>query len=90
MSLEPDTAILERVFKPLKTRLSPEAARAILALELPPADRRRLERLGDKSNAGTLTLAQRRQLDNYLRVGNLLALLKSQARLSLQSNGGNA
>ena len=85
MPLEADTAILERVLEPLGTNLSSEAAGAILALDLPDQDRQRVQMLGDKSNAGSLSADEQRELENYLRVGNLLALLKSKARLSLAS-----
>lgn len=39
--------------------------------------------LAGKSNAGTLKPEERRELESYVFVGDLLSLMKSKARLSL-------
>ena len=40
--------------------------------------------LANKSSEGTLTPDERQEFEAYVRVGDVLALLKSKARLSLQ------
>ncbi|MBV8076429.1 MAG: hypothetical protein JO284_08530 [Planctomycetaceae bacterium] len=40
-----------------------------------------------KAQEGTLTKAERAELEEYLRVSDLLALLQSKARLSLKKAG---
>ncbi len=42
-----------------------------------------MQELADRSQAGTLTDADAREFDSYLQVGNLLAVMQSQARLAL-------
>ena len=66
-----EAAIFSRVIEPEKVMLSPDAARAILALDFPPADRQRLQELAVKARAGNLTAAEQEELDNYGRVGSL-------------------
>ena len=41
--------------------------------------------LADRSEAGTLTAEERAEFDGYLHVGNLLAVMRSKARLALQT-----
>jgi len=48
------------------------------------ADHKRLAELSHKSNEGTLTPDERRELEGYVFVGDVLAMLKSKARLSLR------
>jgi hypothetical protein len=78
------SAILNRVISPDRPDLTPDAARAVLAWEFDPEDKDRMHALGEKARAGTLTPAEDEALENYLRVGHLLALLKSKARKALR------
>jgi hypothetical protein len=83
-------AIFSRVLEPNQATLSAAAARAILALGFPPADQRRMRQLSAKAQEGTLSPAEQDEIDNYERVGHILALWKSKARRSLKSRrGGN-
>jgi hypothetical protein len=84
MTIKTGTRILQGLLQPRRADLSPEAARSILRLDFPAADHRRVEALSAKASTGNLTDAERSQLDEYLRVANLLAILQSKARLSLQ------
>ena len=81
------TAILERLIMPGEPTLSPEAARSLLRLDFPPEDQERVKVLSAKAQEGTLTKAKRTELEEYLRVSDLLALLQSKARLSLKKAG---
>jgi hypothetical protein len=81
------TAILERLIEPANDDLTTEVAEYLLRLDFPRKDHQRLQRLSAKASAGTLTAKERAELDEYLRVADLLALLQSKARRALQSAG---
>jgi hypothetical protein len=83
MSTTSEANILSRVIAPDEHTLSPEAARTILEWKFPPLDVERMAELSQKANAGTLTASEQEALDNYERVGHLIALAQSKARLSL-------
>jgi hypothetical protein len=80
-----EAAIFSRVLEPEKPMLSPDAARSILALDFTTADRERMNALAAKASLGNLTPDENEELDNYLRVGDLLAIMQSKARRSLQN-----
>jgi hypothetical protein len=81
------TAILNRLIDPETDDLSPEAARSLLRLDFPKKDHRRVAKLSGKASQGALTAAERKELNEYLRVSDLLALLQSKARRSLKRSG---
>ena len=64
--------------------ISAEAAEFLLAMDFGEADRQRMERLAERSQAGTLTAEEQAEFDGYLHVGNLLAVMQSKARLALK------
>lgn len=82
--------ILSRIIAPNKAGLSIEAARSILALSFDPDDIDRMNELSDKANEGILSEDEEQQLNNYERVGHLLAILQSKARTSLGSDPSEA
>ena len=63
--------------------MSPELARFVLDLDFPPGDHARFEELSAKAQAGALTPDEAAELDNYLHVDNLLAILRLKAERSL-------
>jgi hypothetical protein len=77
-------AIWGRIVKPDRANLTPEAARAILKLDFDAEDHRRMEELSTKAQKGTLTVEERAELEEYIRVGYELGILQSKARLSLK------
>ena len=79
--------ILTRVVAPDQPGLPSESARAILDLRFDQSALRRMELLADKNNQGTITDAEREEMEKYLRVGNFLDLMQAKARLSLKSTG---
>jgi hypothetical protein len=83
------TDILERLIVPDAATLSADAARSLLQLDFPASDHARVEALSAKAQQGTLTKAERSELEEYIRVSDLLALLQSKARLSLKQAGVN-
>jgi hypothetical protein len=81
-----EAAIWERLIDPTDDDLSPEAARFLLRLDFRQMDHARMEELAQRSNDGTLTADEKVELQNYVRIGNVLALMQSKARLSLGHN----
>jgi hypothetical protein len=82
-----EVAIWSRLLQPESGDLSPEAARAILKLDLGAQDRARKHELALGAQQGTLTEAEEGELDSYCRVGRLLDLMRSKARRTLALAG---
>jgi hypothetical protein len=82
--------IFSRVIDPTNPTLTPEAAKGLLQLGYSPSDDVRIDELARKSNDGTLTQDERREMKSYVFVGDVLALLKSKARLSLHKHSSGA
>jgi hypothetical protein len=82
-----ELAILRRVVDRRHAGLSREAAAAILQLDFDAADRRRMNHLAAKNRAGRLTPAEEEELDNFIRVGQVLGILWSKARRALKGGG---
>ncbi len=76
-----ETQLLDRLVK--TGRYSATVARALLEMEFSARDQRRMRELSNKASEGELSSTESEEIDAYLRVGNLLSLLKSRARLSL-------
>jgi len=70
--------------------LTPEAARYLLRFRFTESDQSRLQELAERSQAGTLTEEEGREFDSYLRIGNLLAVMQSRARLVLSDSEATA
>jgi hypothetical protein len=66
------------------SELTRPVARAILKLEFPAADQERMHELSQKARDGTLTSDEEFEIDNYERVGTMLAILKSRSRKLLK------
>ena len=79
-----ESAIWGRIVDPQAGDLSRASARSFLDLDFKPVDRRRMDELAEKANAGTLTAQERREAETYNHVAHLLALLQSKARQSLR------
>lgn len=75
--------VLDRYLDPLTEVLSPQVARRILDLQADPEDAARVEELGQKADAGTLTEAERDEYRALADAGTLVALLKAKARQAL-------
>lgn len=80
--LTPNTeaAILARIIESDPGTITPEVARYLLAMQLPTPDEERVNELSGKARAGALTPAEERELDSYLHIGRLLAVMQSRAR----------
>lgn len=64
--------------------LSAELARFLLSIDFTEEDEDRMQDLADRSSAGTLTRQERAEMDGYLHISNLLAVLQSNARVALK------
>jgi hypothetical protein len=74
-----ETAILARMLES-ERELTPEAALYLLSIRLPCDDQDRVDELSEKARAGSLTEAETQELDGYLHIGSLVAVLQSNAR----------
>jgi hypothetical protein len=72
-----ESAIMERLV------LSPEKAEAIVSLGFSPEDQERMRELMERNNLGALTDSERAEMEGFRRVGTLLGVLQSRARLAL-------
>ncbi len=78
------TAIWNRLLTPDRADLSADAARYFLHLEFPQADHNRMAELSGLAQAGKLSAQDQEELNEYLRIADLLAILQIKARKSLQ------
>jgi uncharacterized protein (DUF2236 family) len=86
-SIHSEVAILSRLILRATSPLSPEAARAILAMDFPEEDQQRMRSLADKAAAGTLTTDERAELECFNRVGYMLSVLHANARRAFEQQG---
>jgi len=80
-----ESDILSDVIAANRGDLSPEVAKSVLKWKFKAAAVRRINKIADRNRKGTITDAEREQLQRYLRVGSLVNLIQAKARLSLQS-----
>ncbi len=79
-----ESAIWGRLIGPEKPKLSPETARSILELEFSEKDKARMHELAAKARAGTLSVEECEEVETYSRVGSILGIMKSKARMTLK------
>ncbi len=65
--------------------LTPSVARAVMKWKFSARTSRRITKLSQKNQQGSITARDRETLERYLRVGSLINLLQAKARLSLKS-----
>ncbi len=63
-------------------------ARAVLKLGFRDEDKARIHELAAKNQDGTISRAELAELDNYIEAGDLMALLQSKARRTLDRSKG--
>jgi hypothetical protein len=81
-----DTAVLDKILEPLASAMTPEVAQCLVGLRAYAETQALIDNLGDKANEGTLTEAERRQYETYVRAGTLVSILQAKAR-KLLANG---
>jgi hypothetical protein len=67
-----EAAILTRIIQFGQRELTPDAARYLLSMQLPPSDEDRVNELSAKARAGSLTETETQEPDSYLHIGSLL------------------
>jgi len=85
-----DAAIVGRLIMPDQRDFSPDTAREILSLQFDRNDKQRMHQLSLKAQDGTLAPGEQAEIESYRRVGFLLGVLWSKARLSLKRAGMDA
>lgn len=79
-----EAAIFARLWEGGTKTLSVTLARHIVTLGFSDADRARMRELSKKNREEVLTRAEVKELDNFIHVGELLAILQSKARQRLK------
>jgi len=75
-----EASILARVIQSDERELSPEIARYLISIKLPPTDEARVNEPSAKARAGSLSESESSELDSYLHIGSLLGVMQSRAR----------
>ena len=83
-----EAAIFARVWEGTAGRMSFPIARHILKLRFSIDDKDRMHELLERNRAGTLSEQELEELDNFVKVADLLAILQSKSRKLL--TGGRA
>ena len=85
-----EAAILARVIESDACAVTPDVARYLLSMQLPRADEERVNELSAKARAGSLSEGEAQELDSYLHIGRLLAVMQSRARRHLKNSDHDA
>jgi hypothetical protein len=80
-----EVAILSRLLLNGQDGFTPELARHFLSLGFREEDRARMHELAEKNQAGRISPQELRELDSYVKAGDLLAILQSKARKFLKA-----
>ena len=80
-------AIMDEMLAPLVEALTPETARALSQIRPKPAVQSRVDQLASKCNDGSLSDEERDEYEDYVRIGNLLSLIKAKAKRVLTESG---
>jgi hypothetical protein len=77
-------SVLDRLLDPISRCLTPDSARALVALRADAVAQARISELAEKCNEGQLTPGEQREYETYVHVGNVVAILQAKARLLLR------
>lgn len=80
------TDFLSTYIEPLAEELTPRQAQKILSIKPTESLVARVQELGDKANAGTLTSQERSEYEYYVDVDDVIGLLKAKARSVLANS----
>lgn len=79
-----EAAIFGRVVLTQRKKLTPAIADYLLHMGFAEEDRVRMHELAVKNQEGNLTPEEREELENFVSIGDLLALLKAKVRAALK------
>jgi hypothetical protein len=85
MSTVSQPSPLERLLEPLAAGLTSEMAQYIAAFRADADVQHRIAELAGKANEGELTESERREYEEFVEAGTLIAILQSKARKRLRS-----
>ncbi|MGA7926029.1 MAG: hypothetical protein WCA20_08540 [Candidatus Sulfotelmatobacter sp.] len=80
-----EAAILARLIQIGEEQLSRGAAEYLLSIRFGERDIARMNELSELARQGRLTSQEQAELDGYLHVANLLAVIQSEGRRALRS-----
>lgn len=83
-NLNTEAGILARTIQAEEGALSGSAAEYLLSVRFGERDVARMNELSELARQGKLTAQEQAELDSYLHVSNLLAVMQSQGRRALQ------
>ena len=75
-----EVTILSKVFLRDSGGLTKDQARYLVGLGFSDEDKERMKELARKNREGRISAAELGELDSYVKVGDLLAILQSKAR----------
>ena len=81
---EPFPSILTRVLANGRGKMSQTFARQVLKFGFSPADQDRMADLMERNQARGLPASDKAELEEFARVGTMLSILQSQARITLK------
>ena len=87
VSMNSETAIWARLIGTPQVAIAPDVARYFLSMKFSEADHARMQELVDKSSEGTLTDDEAAELNGYVNVANVLAVMHSRSRVALRNAG---
>lgn len=82
-----EAAIFSRVWNAPGFVFTEDLAHHVLQLGFSGRDRARMHELAEKNQSEGLTEAESDELGNYIRVGDLVAIMQSKARIFLAKRG---
>lgn len=80
--------IWQRVISPGNDSWNTAVAKSVLEFKFPDQDIQRMNELAHKAQAGNLSSAENNEAQTYDRIGLLIELMHSKARLSLRNSHG--
>jgi hypothetical protein len=83
-----EAGILARLIQTRRDDLSRDAANYLLSLRFDDTDISRMNELSEMARLGALATADAAELDSYIHVSNLLAVMQSKARQALRALEG--
>jgi ribosomal protein S12 methylthiotransferase accessory factor YcaO len=79
-----EAAILARLIEVGQDELPPSVAEYLLSIRFAEHDMARMNELSELAREGNLTNQEQAELDSYIHVGNLLAVMQSKGRRALK------
>jgi hypothetical protein len=79
-----EAVIVSRILTNGEDGPSPEVARHLLSVTFTDEDKARMHELAVKNQEGRISPEELQELDSYIKAGDMLALLKSRARMTLK------